>query len=104
MISVAETEKNQLDSAILEEDNDDVDDDDVIQDFSNKDIVQEILDNIQDSYLPSVDNFRKFVRKVRMSQLYESVLKEACSEIGMPYKALVKDMPVRWNSTYDMIL
>ena len=69
----------------------------------NEEYVREILQNIQGSYLPSVDNCRKFVRTVRATQRLELSLQVSCSSLNIPYSALVKDMPVRWNSTFDMI-
>lgn len=69
----------------------------------NEEYFSEILQNIQGSYLPSVDNCRKFVRTVRATQRHELSLKVSCSSLNIPYTALVKDMPVRWNITFDMI-
>ena len=70
----------------------------------NEDYVEEILENISDSYLPSVDNCRKLVRKIRKSTLIEKELRALCITNDVNYTSLVKDMPVRWNSTYDMIM
>ena len=69
----------------------------------NEEYVQEILKDIQASYLPSVTNCRTFVRKVRATQQNELDLRGLCVSNNIQYKALKKDMPVRWNSTHDMI-
>jgi hypothetical protein len=86
-----------------EDDEDVVDDDDLVGDV-NEEYVQEILANIDGSYLPSVMNCRDFVRTIRNSSHYEKQLKAACVTSDINYNALVPDMPVRWNSTYRMIM
>ena len=70
----------------------------------NEEYVQDILRDLTDSYMPSVSNCRLFVRKIMKSRQNELQLMACCITTEVIYKAPVRDMPVRWNSTFDMIM
>lgn len=50
-----------------------------------------------------IERAKKFVRKIRKSGKSASLLKEQQQLLSLPETTLIKNIDVRWNSTYNML-
>jgi hypothetical protein len=57
----------------------------------------------QDEIISALSKLRCYVYIFRNRQQFKSQLEQQLRAVGMKLKFLVLDMPVRWNSTYEMI-
>jgi hypothetical protein len=54
------------------------------------------------NFKPVVEKMKKVIRKVRKSALQKEYLRKLQTDLDLPNHVLVKNMEVRWNSTYFM--
>jgi hypothetical protein len=62
------------------------------------------LKNAASSFDGVVEKVKKFVRKIRKSGNDSRLFKELQNNLDLPVTVLIKDIAVRWNSTYKMLV
>jgi hypothetical protein len=57
----------------------------------------------QDNVVSTLSKLRRHIYIFRNRRGFKSLLEKQLKATGIKQRLLVLDMPVRWNSTYDMI-
>ncbi|CAG7631472.1 unnamed protein product, partial [Allacma fusca] len=71
--------------------------------FDNNDSSDELEDDIIPSTLSIYGRLKETVRKILKSELHRDSLKYFCQTLNVEPLELIKDVKVRWNSTYLML-